>query len=72
MQPISRQRIGEHVPATTNTHTTIELLLETVFLCGPCRGVTLTTIAAIQSVESQSVKRRLGGWYEMAASLGPS
>jgi hypothetical protein len=31
MQTISRQRIGKHVPATTNTHTTIELLLETVF-----------------------------------------
>jgi hypothetical protein len=30
MQPVSKKRIGKHVPATTNTHTTIELLLETV------------------------------------------
>jgi hypothetical protein len=31
MQPVSRQQIGEHVPAATNTNTTTELLLETVF-----------------------------------------
>jgi hypothetical protein len=31
MEPVSRQRIGKHVPAATNTHATIELLLETVF-----------------------------------------
>jgi hypothetical protein len=31
MQPISRQRMGKHFPAATNTHTTIELLLETEF-----------------------------------------
>jgi hypothetical protein len=31
MQPVSRQRIGKHVPAATNTHTTIQLLLDTVF-----------------------------------------
>jgi hypothetical protein len=31
MQPVSSQRIGKHVPAATNTHSTIELLLETVF-----------------------------------------
>jgi hypothetical protein len=30
MQPISRQWIGKHVPAATNTNTTTELLLETV------------------------------------------
>jgi hypothetical protein len=28
---ISRQRLGKHVPVATDTHTTIELLLETVF-----------------------------------------
>jgi hypothetical protein len=27
----SRQRLGKHVPAATNTHATIEVLLETVF-----------------------------------------
>jgi hypothetical protein len=31
MLPVSRQRIGKHVPATTNTHAIVELLLETVF-----------------------------------------
>jgi hypothetical protein len=31
MQPVSRQRIGKHVPTETDTNTTIELLLETVF-----------------------------------------
>jgi hypothetical protein len=31
MQPVSRQRIGRHVPAAMNTQTIIELLLETVF-----------------------------------------
>jgi hypothetical protein len=31
MQPVSRQRIGKHIPAAMNSHTTIELLLETVF-----------------------------------------
>jgi hypothetical protein len=31
MQPISRQQISKHIPAAMKTHTTIELLLETVF-----------------------------------------
>jgi hypothetical protein len=31
MQLVSRERIGKHVPAATNTNTPIELLLETVF-----------------------------------------
>jgi hypothetical protein len=31
MQPISRQGMGKYVPTATNTHATIELLLETVF-----------------------------------------
>jgi hypothetical protein len=31
MQPVSRQRIGKRVPVATNTNTTIQLLLETVF-----------------------------------------
>jgi hypothetical protein len=30
MEPVSRQRIGKHVTAETNTHRTIELLLKTV------------------------------------------
>jgi hypothetical protein len=31
MQPVSRQRIGKHVSAATNTHAIFELLLKTVF-----------------------------------------
>jgi hypothetical protein len=31
MQSLSKQQIGKHFPAVTNTYTTIELLLETVF-----------------------------------------
>jgi hypothetical protein len=31
MQPVSRQQISKYVPTATNTNTTIELLLETVF-----------------------------------------
>jgi hypothetical protein len=31
MQPVSRQRIGKHVPAVMNTNMTIQLPLETVF-----------------------------------------
>jgi hypothetical protein len=47
------------------------------FLCGPCQGVKKKTKGTIQfscqlSVESLPVKRRLGGWCEMTASLGPS
>jgi hypothetical protein len=28
---VARQRLGKHVPAATDTHSTIEVLLETVF-----------------------------------------
>jgi hypothetical protein len=31
-----------------------------------------SSVAFRLSVEGQAVKRRLGGWFEMAASLGPS
>jgi hypothetical protein len=39
MQPVPRQRISKHVPAATNTHITIELLLETVFSARPVQSV---------------------------------
>jgi hypothetical protein len=29
--PIARQRLGKHFPAATNTHATIEVLLQTMF-----------------------------------------
>jgi hypothetical protein len=35
---VSRQRLTKHVPAVTDTHATIEILLETMFLLGPCKG----------------------------------
>jgi hypothetical protein len=43
-----------------------------VFLCGPCQGVILKTAEVTQLVKSHPVKRRLGGWCEMATSLGVS
>jgi NADH:ubiquinone oxidoreductase subunit F (NADH-binding) len=42
---------------------------ELCFLCDPCRGVISGTKFRDQLVENQSVKRRLGDLYEMAASL---
>jgi hypothetical protein len=33
---VARQRLGKHVPAATNTHATIEELMNAYFLCGPC------------------------------------
>jgi hypothetical protein len=41
-------------------------------MLGPCKGVIRKTDRATQLVESQPVKRRLGGWCEMAASPGVS
>jgi hypothetical protein len=43
---VSRQRLGKHVPAETNTHATIEELLETKVFVGPCRDVMTETIGA--------------------------
>jgi hypothetical protein len=48
LQPVSRQRIGKHVPATTNTHTTIQLLLQTVFSALPVQVVVRKTVGATQ------------------------
>jgi hypothetical protein len=52
MQPVSGPRIGKYVPVATNINATTELLLEAVFLFGPCKGVIRNTIGAAQSVES--------------------
>jgi hypothetical protein len=64
MQPVSRQRIGKHFLAATNTHTTIDLLLETVFstrsMQNDYKGNSWDHLVSCQSVESQPVKRRLG------------
>jgi uncharacterized NAD(P)/FAD-binding protein YdhS len=35
---VHRQRLGKHVPAATNTHATIEVLLETVSTRSVQRG----------------------------------
>jgi hypothetical protein len=34
---VTRQRLGKHISAETNTHATMEELLDAVFLCSPCR-----------------------------------
>jgi hypothetical protein len=54
--------------------TTIEGLLEAVFFVGSVSRLYSGTSDRLRSVqfEGQPVKRRLGGWCEMAASLGPS
>jgi hypothetical protein len=36
---VSRQQLGKHVPVETDMHAIIEVLLETVFVLGPCKGV---------------------------------
>jgi hypothetical protein len=42
---VSEQRLDEHVPAETNTHAAIDLLLETgCFVCGPCLYVMSRTV----------------------------
>jgi hypothetical protein len=69
---ISRQRLGKHVSAAMDTHATIEVLLETVFSTRsmPRSYQQDTKLELSQlSVESRVVKRRLGGWCEMTASL---
>jgi hypothetical protein len=79
MKTVCRQRIGKHVPAATNT--TIESLLETVFSIPSMQSgynednlgrPGWLSVVGWQRVENQPVKRRLGGWCEMAASLGVS
>jgi hypothetical protein len=43
---VSRQRLGKHVTVATDTHATIEELLEIVFLLDPGKGVIKRTIEA--------------------------
>jgi hypothetical protein len=43
---ISRQLLGKHVPAVTDTYVTIEVLLEMEFLLCPCKRVIRRTIEA--------------------------
>jgi hypothetical protein len=59
----------------TNPHATIEELLEIMLSVQsmPRRYYKWDRLGASQlSVESPPMKRRLGGWCEMAASLGVS
>jgi hypothetical protein len=75
MQPVSSQRIGKHDPVATNTDTTMELLLEIVFpTLSVQNGYKEDNLGRHSwlSVESQPVKRRLGGWCDITASLGVS
>jgi hypothetical protein len=49
---ISRQQLGKHVPTTTDRHATIEVLLETGFYGGPCRGFIRKTTGATAMIGS--------------------
>jgi hypothetical protein len=55
---VSGQRLGKHVPAATNMHALIELLLKTAcFLRGPCRDVITRTVGAMSSIASSISQR---------------
>jgi hypothetical protein len=41
---VSKQRLSKQVPAATDTHATIEVLLKRCFLFGPCKKVIRRTI----------------------------
>jgi hypothetical protein len=48
-QGLCKQRpFGKHVPATVNTHTTIQLT--GCFLCGPCQDVITRTVGAVSQL----------------------
>jgi hypothetical protein len=64
---VATQRSGNHISTATTPDT---IIYELCFLRGPCREVMNETRFRVLLIESQSVKRRLGGWCEMAASLG--
>jgi hypothetical protein len=85
VRPVTGKRLGKHVPAATATHTTGETgcclrgprrgVIKRRELGHPVSSVLQRRLrrdgAIIQlSLESQSVKTRLGDWCEMAASLG--
>jgi hypothetical protein len=69
---VSKQWLGKHFPAETNTYTIMEVLLETVFstlsLLRRYKQGTRLELRQL-SVGSQAMKSRLGGWCEVAASL---
>jgi hypothetical protein len=67
------ERLGKHVIVATDAHATIEELLETVFSTRSMLSYNRDGLERIQcSVESRSVKRRLGGSCEIDASLRTS
>jgi hypothetical protein len=65
---------GKHIPAAVDMHATLEELLEKSSMQSFLRCYNWDWLEQpVQcSVESQAVKRRLGGWCEMAAHLGAS
>jgi hypothetical protein len=54
---IARQQLGRNVTVVTNTHTTIEELLDASFLIGPCRikGSTLLVLPRTSCLNSRSI-----------------
>jgi hypothetical protein len=61
------QRRGKHISAATLKTTTVEDLC---FLRGPRQGVINGAKFRAELAKSLSLKRRLGGWCEIATSLG--
>jgi hypothetical protein len=57
MQLASRQRIGEHVPAASNTNTTIKLCWKRRVLLGEYKVVIRKTTGATQLVDSCQLLR---------------
>jgi hypothetical protein len=57
----SRQRRGKHVPAATDKHAKIEILLETVFLLDPCKVVIRRTIEVGREPPFRGLEHRSKG-----------
>jgi hypothetical protein len=54
MQPVSKQRLGKHVPADTNTRASIE---GRCFLLGPLRGYIARSPGQLNAVHLSEVKK---------------
>jgi hypothetical protein len=55
---VSRQRLGKHVPVSTDTYATIEVLLETVCSSHSMQGVIRKKIRATESVLYGSLEEK--------------
>jgi hypothetical protein len=64
MQPVSEQRISKHIPSETRRTQRYSYIEN--------GSVSCVVRTEELKLEGQPVKRRLGGWCEMTASLAPS